>query len=131
MALPHEAVRSRRTARLLAAFLAVGGLVWGAWCLWLAVSSGQPLALVIFAPGYLVTAGSLVLAVATPPLRRRRFLWKLAVVVQAAWLVWFLWEEAEHNFGVFSWFVVAYAGWWAVATAAAVAGFAIDAHGQR
>jgi hypothetical protein len=53
--------RMGHLVRGLAALLAVGGSYWGLLCLWIIRLGPDPIHLLLFGPGYLVTIGYLVL----------------------------------------------------------------------
>jgi hypothetical protein len=71
-------------ATLLAMILAMGGVLWGIFLLPGVVD--EPQVLLIFGPGYLVTAGYFGRAIAPPSVPARRLLWGVSSLIQGLWL---------------------------------------------
>jgi hypothetical protein len=103
--------------RIVASLLAMGGILWGAFCLLLVLAPyGFPgPAVLAFAPGYLVTVGYLVRACSFPPLAVRYLIWGLSFLVQGGWLLWALVGVAEGHWFTGSGFESVTLAWWAFA----------------
>jgi hypothetical protein len=78
-----------RVVWTLAIVLALGGCYWGLLLLpWIFRVDVSPVAVLVFGPGYLITAAYGVRSVSTPPLGTRRLIWLTSLLVQGAWLAW-------------------------------------------
>lgn len=77
------------TQKSLAIILAIGGVGWGLFCLPFLFWSPS-YSLMIFGPGYVVTAGYILRACSTLSLGARVGVWLLSSLVQGAWLLWVL-----------------------------------------
>ncbi len=79
------------TLRIVAGFLAAGGILWGTFVFLLLLAfQFPPLAVIVFVPGYLVTAGYVIRALSKPPLDVCFLIWLASILVQGAWLGWFI-----------------------------------------
>jgi hypothetical protein len=107
--------------RVVAGALAVGGVLWGLFCLPFMVA-GTLLAWACFGPGYLVTGAYIVRCFTTPPLGWRRAIWAASALVQGAWLLWAL--DGVRQGAWFSGFAFEFVtlGWWTFAFAVSVYG---------
>ena len=93
--------RMGHLVRGLAALLAIGGSYWGLECfgsirprLWHGRLLGpDPIPLLVFGPGYLVTIGYLVLCLRVPSPGWQRAIWGASALVQGAWLLVFIGAE--------------------------------------
>jgi hypothetical protein len=118
------------TQQWLAIFLAIGGMLWGLFCLPFLLL-GDPLRTIpTFGPGYVVTFGYLVRAIYTPSIRLRVGIWLLSALVQGAWLLWSLsgvltGEYFSDYYKAFIFGIIILV-WWAFAFAASVYGIFTD-----
>ncbi len=101
--------------RLLAGLLAAIASLWSVFCLLLLWACAfHPGAVLVFAPGYLVTAGYIWRASTTPDLGARQLIWVASLLVQGAWLVLFLLDfRLPQDFSqalLMSWWLLACAG---------------------
>jgi len=76
-----------RKFQLLATILALGGIAWGLLGLYFIVYGESVSAVMLFAPGYLVTIGYIWRACWLPSVQWRKVIWGFSVIVQGAWLV--------------------------------------------
>ena len=74
-------------ARDIAAALSLGGLYFSVVLFPLIRDSDNPLAYILFGPGYIVTAGYVLRTVATLSLPVRRLIWSASLLVQGGWLL--------------------------------------------
>jgi len=122
--------------RILAALLAAGGILWGLLCFEAfmdhvrhADSFDSLLKLLIFVPGYLITAGYLTRCLSKPSLAWRRVIWGASALIQGAWLIFLLWETVAGQgfFGNLNLVAfLTFGGWWAFAFACSVYGLAVE-----
>jgi hypothetical protein len=89
--------RREHVVRGLAALLAIGGSCWGLFCLQVLQPDNLLMFGLIFGPGYLVTAGYLVLCLRVQPPGWRRAIWGASALVQGAWLVFFIGREFSQG----------------------------------
>ncbi len=74
--------------RIVAGFLAIGGIYWGVLLLpWMPQPENLLLKLFVFGPGYVVTLGYWIRVLASPPLLGIQLIWGASVLVQGGWLV--------------------------------------------
>jgi hypothetical protein len=122
--------------RILAALLAAGGIWWGYFLhdpfmdhVRHADSFNDLLGLLIFAPGYLITAGYLIRCLSKPSLAWRRVIWGASALIQGAWLIFLLWATAARQ-GFFGNLDLVgeliFGGWWAFAFTSSVYGLAVE-----
>ena len=111
--------------RILAGILAVGGLLWGLFCLIFIVAGDTAKALMLFGPGYVVTVGYIVRCCSLPPLAWRRAIWGLSGLVQGAWLLWALSGVVQSGFRGFAFEFITLA-WWLFAFAVSVYGLVAE-----
>ena len=115
-------------AQVLAALLAIGGLGWGVFLGMLFGRTEHPLqAALVFGPGYVVTLGYVLRVFMTPPLRWRLTIWLSSILLQGAWLTWYVvGTVGDGNFGQLTQLNVLVV-WWFFATVISIAGlFAED-----
>lgn len=72
-------------ARVVAAFLAVGGGCWGLMCLLVICTASDATPLLLFGPGYVVTIGYIFRTIVDPSRGVRLWIWGSSAVVQGAW----------------------------------------------
>jgi hypothetical protein len=130
---------SNMIPRILAGCLAIGGLYWSAM-LWPFLFDGEddlkvralelqlnPLAVLIFGPGYLATAACILRTALTPSLGIRRTIWVLSLAVQGTWLTGHIVSAVSSHdpmhqlgrpFGIVAWL--------ATATLASAAGLVLE-----
>jgi hypothetical protein len=133
----------------MAGALAVGGVFWAVICLLLIWAADyHAKVLLLFAPGYCVTAGYIFRCCSHhPSLSARRAVWFFSLLVQGAWLLWyFLGAALLHIFKVISngWAVglaqwldsspltrFIYVSWWFVAVAFSILGLLAEPKDHR
>lgn len=111
--------------RVLSGLLAIGGILWGLFCLLFFITGDALRSLVLFGPGYVVTIGYIVRFCTNPPLSARRTIWGLSCLVQGAWLGWYLWGAA-HGGARASTLEFLGVAWWSLAFGSSVLGLAAD-----
>ena len=116
--------------RKLAILLAIGGVLWGLFCLPFMILGVPWRAFPTFGPGYFVTVGYLVRACCNPPTWVRVTIWLLSALVQGAWLLLALalvvrGEYFSDYYKAFLFGVIILA-WWSFAFAASVYGLLND-----
>jgi hypothetical protein len=119
--------------RTLAGLLAVGGTIWGMFCLPLLWEWDEPLKPLILGPGYLVTVGYFIRCLSNPSLAWCRVIWGASGFVQGAWLISFFlpreagflqaWRFFGHGNGIG--FLIL-GGWWTFAFIASVYGLTTE-----
>lgn len=127
--------------KVMAGALAAGGIFWGVICLILIYEADYHAKVaLLFAPGYCITAGYIFRCFARhPSLFACRAVWFFSLLVQGAWLLWFiLGALLLHTFNVSSnsWVVglaqgldsspltrFIYVSWWLVAVAISIVAF--------
>jgi hypothetical protein len=117
---------SMKHLRILAGVLAVGGIAWGLFCLPLLLDFDSPLKLLLFGPGYLVTAGYLVRCLGRPSLTWRRSIWGASALIQGAWLASLVGQTIARRgfFGNLNATALSIlGGWWLFGFSASVYGF--------
>ena len=98
--------------RLLAAVLAVGGVLWGLFCLPIFVNNEHvERPIMVFGPGYVVTIGYICRILWTMDRDLRRLVWGASALVQGAWLCWFLIGILNQGFRGFAFQYLALS-WW-------------------
>jgi hypothetical protein len=103
--------------RLLAVFLAIGGVFWG-----LVLISGFGLAAFLppFGLGYFLTVGYVVRVLSVPSLQTRRIIWVASIIVQGWWLIAFglpdMWMRGPNSASL----------WWVFASVASVVALATE-----
>jgi hypothetical protein len=107
--------------RVMAGLLATGGICWGLFCLLFIIGGDKTRSLLLFTPGYLVTAGYIIRSRSILSLPARRCIWAFSLVVQGAWLGWYF-GGAVYEGARLSVFDFACALWWCVAVAASLFG---------
>jgi hypothetical protein len=108
------------TQRVLAIVFSVVGVGWGLFCLPLVFSSFY--GLILFGPGYIVTAGYVARACLELSWGVRVGIWWLSALVQGAWLIWALCgisQGAWFRGFAFEWVTLV---WWACAFVASMFG---------
>jgi hypothetical protein len=96
--------------QVLAYVLAIGGTLWGIFCLLFFLMA--PLeSVLIFGPGYLVTYGYCRRALGKTTDESRRNIWGASAVVQGAWL-FTAGREIFHSVNREGGFAVLLLGWW-------------------
>jgi hypothetical protein len=119
--------RMGHLVRGLAALLAVGGCFWGFFLLpRVMLNADATIMLLLLGPGYLVTAGYLVLCLRVPSPGWQRAIWGASALVQGAWLVFFIDAEFSRR-GLLGnlWFGAGFAdpifgAWWTFSFAASI-----------
>jgi hypothetical protein len=74
--------------QFLAATLALGGFCWGIFGLYFLLFGDASYALLIFAPGYIVTIGYFVRALTDLTTQSKVCIWGISMIVQGCWLAW-------------------------------------------
>jgi hypothetical protein len=117
--------------RILAALLATGGVGWGLLCLpvLLDFDPAWKRALLLFVPGYLVTAGYLVRCIGRPSPTWGRAIWGASALVQGAWLAYHIGQTVAQRdlseYLISSAFLIP-GGWWIFSFAASVYGLLVE-----
>ncbi|HXT12889.1 MAG TPA: hypothetical protein VN873_15105 [Candidatus Angelobacter sp.] len=130
--------------RVMAGALAVGGIFWAVICLILiwAADYHDKVAL-LFAPGYCITAGYIFRCCSRhPSFFARRAVWFFSLLVQGAWLLWYLvgavllhifhFPNNGWGVGIAQWLDSSpltrfiYVSWWVVAVALSVVGLLVE-----
>lgn len=112
---------------IIASILVIGGIFWGILILPMFFGEKFIFVAIIFAPGYISTAGCLVRVFFKLPLPYRRIIWGISIVVQAGWLLWHIF--ASINAGVdfsriFNPPIII--GWWIAATLLSIVGLIVE-----
>jgi hypothetical protein len=117
--------------RVLALSLAIGGAAWGLVVLVLLLLGGHALDFVlIFGPGYAITAAYAVRACHTPRQKWRLLLWIMSALVQGSWLVPSVLDVVRGG-GAQTTFYFLSLGWWAYAFLVSVYGIVGDVDDVR
>jgi hypothetical protein len=117
--------------RLLALSLAIGGIAWGLFSALLLLAGAQPLEfVVIFGPGYAITAGYIARVCHTPKPVWRILLWLASTLVQGYWLGWILLGAVRGELRG-STFELLSIAWWVYAFLVSVYGILGDVHETR
>jgi hypothetical protein len=121
-----------RRFRILASALAVGGVVWGLFCLPFFIIGDISRSLMLFGPGYLITIGYICRTFWTPISEWRRMIWGTSAIVQGAWLTWVLIEATKRGLRGIAFEYISL-GWWAFAFLASLYGVVrdVDEPGKR
>jgi hypothetical protein len=111
--------------RLMAGLLAAGGIFWGLFCFLFIIAGDKARAFLVFGPGYLVTAGYVIRFRSILSLPFRRGIWAFSLLVQGAWLGWYLWG-ALHGGARSSAFEFLCVIWWSFAVVASLFGLVAE-----
>ncbi len=111
------------TFRAAAGLLAAGATLWSLlFCVSFLIA---PLsALLLFGPGYVVTAGYYHRAFGRPSRALTRVIWAASLLVQGSWLSFWLWHADASHFA--DWLSAVVFVWWAGAAIASLLGVMAD-----
>ena len=117
-------VRETKAFRRLALSFAIVASLWSVFATFFIVGSmtyGSYLALIIFGPGYIVTAGYWWRGLTDPPLGWTRTIWITSFILQACWLTCLFWIGPGSSWRDVLGFGCCPATWWWLTTTVASA----------
>jgi hypothetical protein len=118
--------------RVLAALLAAGGIFFSILCAGIVFEERDVLALLVFAPGFVITAGYVSRCFYTPQLFWLRIIWGASAIVQGGWLIYYFAPMAYRAFQhkddtiTSSDFINLMTLWWLFALVISICGFFYD-----